>query len=95
MITPRCEVTPVPLPRGPASLPDRGGGNVGDPLNMISEETKAEIRSFIETHIGFTDRETFEGFVGRLFDMIAGEIANALQEERCWFLKRIGRPCRQ
>jgi hypothetical protein len=64
-------------------------------LNMISEETKAEIRQFITRNIGFASERECEEFVRQLFEIIAGEISNAMEEERCWFLKRIGRPCPQ
>jgi hypothetical protein len=64
--------------------------------HLISEESQAAIRLHLKQHARFSDEAEFEALFQGLLRLVDLEVASVVSEERqCWFLKRIGTPCRQ
>lgn len=65
-------------------------------FDLISEEGQAAIRAHLMTHAHFLSEAEFHECFSVLLRLASQEVANAISQERqCWFLQRIGRPCRR
>lgn len=67
-----------------------------DPCDLIGEEGQATIRSRLKEQLPPLDEAKFERLVLAILQVVGAELENTTREERdCWFLQRIGRPCRK